>query len=65
MILQIEIIELMENISIALHYLQKLDVFFETNDELRIFQKEITALTSAVTNLKYKIQKTFKDITFQ
>ncbi|EFO28004.1 hypothetical protein LOAG_00480 [Loa loa] len=63
--LQIEVTELLENISIALHYLQKLDLFSATNCELRIFQKDITALTGAVTNLKYKIQKTFKDITFQ
>uniref|UniRef100_A0A0R3RVN9 Wiskott-Aldrich syndrome protein family member n=1 Tax=Elaeophora elaphi TaxID=1147741 RepID=A0A0R3RVN9_9BILA len=63
--LEIEITELLENISIALHYLQKLDLFSATNCELQIFQNDIASLTSAVTNLKYKIQKRFKDIPFQ
>ncbi|CAG9529759.1 unnamed protein product [Cercopithifilaria johnstoni] len=63
--LEIEVTELLENISIALHYLQKLDLFSATNNELQIFQKDISALIDAVTNLKHKIQKTFKDVTFQ
>ncbi|KAM3715798.1 Phosphoglycolate phosphatase [Dirofilaria immitis] len=56
--LEIEVTELLENISTALYYLQKLDLFFATNCELRIFQKDVTTLADAVTNLKYKIQKT-------
>ncbi|VDN85062.1 unnamed protein product [Brugia pahangi] len=62
---EIEVTELLENISIALHYLQKTDLLCATNNELQIFQNDIAALIVAVTNLKYKIQKAFKDITFQ
>lgn len=57
--------ELLENISIALHYLQKLDLLSTTNCELQILQKDIAALIDSVATLKHKIQKTFKDITFQ
>ncbi|VBB33945.1 unnamed protein product [Acanthocheilonema viteae] len=63
--LEIEVSELLENISIALHYLQKLSLLAATNSELGIFQKDIMALIYTVTNLKHKIQKTFKDVTFQ
>uniref|UniRef100_A0A8R1XXK7 Uncharacterized protein n=1 Tax=Onchocerca volvulus TaxID=6282 RepID=A0A8R1XXK7_ONCVO len=63
--LEIEVTELLENISIALCHLQKLDLLSATNYELRIFQKDIATLTDAVINLKCKIQKTFKNITFQ
>ncbi|VDK77987.1 unnamed protein product [Litomosoides sigmodontis] len=62
---EIEVTELLENISIAMHYLQKLDLFSATNCELRILQKDVAALIGSVATLKHKIQKTFKDITFQ
>uniref|UniRef100_A0A183HIB2 LUZP1 protein n=1 Tax=Onchocerca flexuosa TaxID=387005 RepID=A0A183HIB2_9BILA len=63
--LEIEVTELLENISTALCHLQKLDLLSATNYDLRIFQKDIATLTDAVINLKCKVQKTFKNITFQ
>uniref|UniRef100_A0AAF5Q1T3 Uncharacterized protein n=1 Tax=Wuchereria bancrofti TaxID=6293 RepID=A0AAF5Q1T3_WUCBA len=63
--LEIEVTELLENISIALHYLQKIDLLCATNNELQIFRNDIAAVIATVTDLKCKIQKAFKDITFQ